>query len=51
MYKYKVLVLSVKECEEKLNQAAKDGWRLAAMVPDQARGMGVVATLEKKTEE
>lgn len=50
MYEYKVLVLYVRECEETLNRFAKEGWRLAAMVPDQARGVGVVATLERKIE-
>lgn len=48
MYEYKVLTLGVKECEKTLNQLAKDGWRLVAMVPNQAMGFGVVATLEKQ---
>lgn len=51
MYQYKVLTLFVNECEKKLNEAAKEGWRLAAMVPNHAIGMGVVITLEKKIEE
>ena len=46
MYEYKVLILGVNECEDKFNQLAKDGWRLVAMVPNQA--IGFVATLERK---
>lgn len=51
MYEYKVLTLGVKECEKTFNQLAKDGWRLVAMVPNQAMGFGVVATLEKQVSE
>lgn len=50
MYEYKVLILGVKECEETFNRLAKDGWRLVEMVPNQARGVGVVATMERKVE-
>lgn len=50
MYEYKVLILKVKELEETLNRYAKEGWRLAAMVPNQALGYGVVVTMEKKSE-
>lgn len=49
MYEYKVLTLSVKECEKTLNQYAKEGWRLVTMTPNIAMGMGVIATLERKT--
>lgn len=48
MYEYKVLTLMVNECEEKFNQLAKDGWWLVAMVPDQVRGLGVIATMERE---
>ena len=48
MYEYKVLILKVKECEETFNMLAKDGWRLVAMIPNNAMGYGVVATFEKK---
>ena len=37
----------MKECEETFNQHAKEGWRLVAMVPNQARGVGIVATMER----
>lgn len=50
MYEYKVLILKVKECEETFNKFAKEGWRLVAMVPNNAIGYGVVATLERKVE-
>lgn len=50
MYEYKVLTLGVKECEEALNKAAKEGWRLAQMVPNHAVGMGMVVTLERVIE-
>lgn len=48
MYEYKVLILKVKECEETLNQFAKEGWKLAALVPNQAMGYGVIVTLERE---
>ncbi|MDO4942565.1 MAG: DUF4177 domain-containing protein [Lachnospiraceae bacterium] len=48
MYEYKVLTLKVKECENTFNTLAKEGWRLVAMVPNNAIGYGVVATLERK---
>lgn len=49
MYEYKVLTLSVKECEAALNQLAKEGWRLATMTPNIAKGMGVIVTLERNS--
>jgi len=51
MYEYKVLVLKVKECEDAFNELAKEGWRLATMIPNAAIGYGVVATLERKKED
>lgn len=48
MYEYKVVVLKVKECEETFNHLAKEGWRLVAMIPNNAMGYGIVATLERK---
>ncbi len=50
-YEYKVLRLNVKDCEQQLNQFAKDGWRLAAMVSDTAKGLisgGLILTLERE---
>ena len=48
MYEYKVLTLRVKECEETFNRLAKEGWRLVAMIPNNEKIYGIVATLEKK---
>lgn len=50
MYEYKVLVLKVRDCEEALNRFALEGWKLVTMVPNNAIGYGVVATLERKVE-
>jgi len=50
VYEYKVLPLAVRECEETFNHYAKEGWRVIAVSPDQAKGGGVVATLERKAE-
>ncbi|WP_295763290.1 hypothetical protein [uncultured Oscillibacter sp.] len=51
MYEYQVLTfLQPKECEAVLGQRAKEGWRLAAMCPDLAMGVGVIVTLERKAE-
>ena len=49
MYEYKVLTLSVKEGEAALNELAKDGWRLVTMTPNIAKGMGVIATVERNS--
>jgi hypothetical protein len=51
MYEYKVLDLGVKECEETFNQLAKEGWKLVTMSPNIAKGMGVVATMEREIKE
>jgi len=51
MYEYKVLDLSVKECEKTFNQLAKEGWRLVTVSPNVAKMMGVIATMEKKIDE
>lgn len=50
MYEYKVLVIGVNQCEKVLNEAAKEGWRLAQMVPNHAAGIGMVVTLERMAE-
>lgn len=50
MYEYKVVTLSVKESENTLNSHAKEGWKLIAMVPNIAKGMGMIATLERKAD-
>lgn len=50
MYEYKVLTLYVKDCEETFNQLAKEGWRLVSLLPNMAKGFGVIAALERKVE-
>lgn len=49
MYEYKVLTMSVKECEDILNKLAKEGWRLVTMSPNIAMGMGVIVTMERSS--
>ena len=34
-----------------MNELAKEGWRVVAVSPDIARGMGLIITLEKEKEE
>lgn len=48
MYEYRVIALLVRECEERFNELAKDGWRLVSTSPNLARGYGVVATFERE---
>ena len=50
MYEYKILDLTVKSCEKTINQLAREGWRVVAVSPNIALGMGVIATLERKIE-
>ncbi|WP_195269239.1 DUF4177 domain-containing protein [Eubacterium sp. 1001713B170207_170306_E7] len=51
MYEYKVLTLSVKESEKTYNQLAKEGWRVVSVISNLAKGMGVIATLERTIKE
>ncbi len=48
MYEYKVEVCRVKLAELRMNELAKQGWRVAAVSPDLAAGYGVVITFERK---
>lgn len=52
MYEYKVLILSVKECEETFNRYAKEGWRVIAVSPNMTVSVTatLVATLERKAD-
>lgn len=48
MYKYKVLALTrVKDCEEKINEYAKDGWRVISLLNDRFKGAGLIVTMER----
>ena len=47
MYEYKVEVLGVREAEERMNQLAKDGWRVIEITPNIAMGHGIVVTFER----
>lgn len=47
MYEYKVEICKVKGAELKMNQMAKQGWRVVAVSPDIAAGYGVIITFER----
>lgn len=51
MYEYKVIKSGVSDAEYEMNQLAKKGWRVVAVSPNIAKGMGVIITLERKIEE
>ena len=48
MYEYKVECYRVKEAEREMNKLAQEGWRVVAVSPDIARGMGIVVTYERQ---
>ena len=50
-YEYKVIKVGVNAAEEEMNRLAKLGWRVIAVSPNVAMGMGVVVTLEREKEE
>lgn len=50
MLEYKMVAETVRNCEETCNELAKEGWRVMAVCPDQAKGIGVTATLERTIE-
>ena len=47
MYEYKVEVCKIKYAELKMNEMAKQGWRVIAVSPDIAAGYGVIITFER----
>ena len=49
MYEYKVETFGVREAEKGMNKFAAEGWRVIAVSPNVARGMGVVVTFETTT--
>ena len=50
MYEYKVIKSGVNDAEEEMNKWAKKGYRVVAVSPNIAKGMGVIITLEKEIE-
>lgn len=44
MVEYKVEVLAVKKMEERMNELAKEGWRVVTQSPNIARMYGVIVT-------
>lgn len=47
MYEYKVETYKVNEAESKMNELAKQGWRVLAVSPNIAMGYGIVVTYER----
>lgn len=47
MYEYKVETYMVKEAERKINDLAKEGWRVIAVTPNNGVGVGLVVTYER----
>ncbi|MBQ7994817.1 MAG: DUF4177 domain-containing protein [Bacilli bacterium] len=48
MYEYKVIKSSVNSADVEMNELAKRGWRVVAVSPNVAMGMGLVITLERE---
>lgn len=48
MYEYKVIKSSVNTAETEMNKLAKEGWRVVAVSPNVAMGMGLIITLERE---
>ena len=51
MHQYKVVKAYVNEADEVMNRWARDGWRVVAVSPNIATGMGIIITLEKEAED
>ncbi len=48
MYEYKVQTYTVKSAETKMNELAREGWRVIAVSPNIGSGYGVVVTYERQ---
>ena len=47
MYEYKVVIYKVREAEKEMNKLACEGWKVIAIMPNQAMGYGMVVTFER----
>ena len=50
MFEYKVIKAGVNSAQDEMNKWAKLGWKVVAVSPNVAMGMGVVITLEREKE-
>ena len=48
MYEYKVEILKIREAETRMNELARDGWRVVEITPNVAMGYGLVVTFERE---
>ena len=48
MYEYKVETYKIKEAEDKMNDLAKEGWRVIKVFPNITLGYGIVVTYERQ---
>lgn len=48
MYEYRVETYLVRESAKKMNELANEGWRVIAVTPNNAMGMGIVVTFERQ---
>ena len=51
MYEYKVEILKVREAEAKMNELARDGWRVVEITPNVAMGYGLVVPFEREKQQ
>lgn len=48
MYEYKVEVMKVKDAEPRMNELARQGWRVITVSPNINMGYGIVITFERE---
>lgn len=51
MFEYKVIKSRINSAQHEMNELAKQGWRVVAVSPNVAMGMGLVITLEREKKE
>ncbi len=47
MFEYRVEKLLVNQAEARMNELAREGWRVISATPNLARGYGLVVVLER----
>ena len=48
MFEYKVIKASVNSAQHEMNELAKQGWRVVAVSPNVAMGMGLLSLWKEK---